>query len=391
VYATLLAAGAQEVAPWPTLLGTAQPDDEELTYLGARRPLVEWALRRAVLAQPGIDVRERVQVRGFTGGDGIVDGVRTAEGTLRADLVVDALGRTSPAPDWLAGIGARPPRVERTECGAVYYSRYYRVRSGETLPDGPWFPGPRGLLSYAGFTCVPGDNRTFAVILQIAPEDSALKVLRHTRVFDAAVATLPAVHAWTSCADPITDVLGMGMLHNTFRHYVSPGQAPARGFVPVGDALCHTNPMFAIGLAQSIIHAFALAAALGDHADVQDAVAAYHAAVEPEAAERYALAAACDEARWRLWQGEPIDYAHRSGAYELFALAAGGAAAFVDPEVFRVVARRGGFLDRTAVLNDDVALQERIETLFGDLRAQPRPAAGPSREQLLDVLAAATA
>jgi len=71
--------------------------------------------------------------------------------------------------------------------------------------------------------------------------------------------------------------------------------------------------------------------------------------------------------------------AHRSGAYQLFALAAGSAAVFSDPEVFRAVVRRIGFLDRTAVLDDDVALQERIERIFAELMANPRPPAGPPR------------
>ena len=356
-----------------------------------RRPLIEWALRRAVLAQPGIEVRDRVHAAGLDGADGAVAGVRTDHGTLAADLVVDALGRTSPAPAWLERVGARPPRVERTDCGVVYYSRYYRVRDGETLPDGPWLPTPRAMLPYAAFASFPGDNRTFAAVLSIPPEDGALKALRHERPFEAAIATMPALHAWTSRAAPITGVLPMGSLQNTFRHYVEDARPLARRFVPAGDALCHTNPMFALGLAQSLIHAVALAAALGAHADVDGAVAAYHGAVEPEAAERFALVCACDEARWRLWRGEPVDFAHRTGAYQLFALAAGSAAAFVDPEVFRVVVRRTGFLDRTAVLDGDLALQERIEAIFGGLRAQPRPAPGPSREELLGVISRALA
>ena len=328
-----------------------------------------------------------MRVVGFAGGAGTVEGVRTDGGPVPAELVVDALGRTSPAPAWLASLGAAPPRVDRAECGVVYYSRYYRVRPGEMLPDGPWIPTPRAMLPYAAFSSFPGDNRTFAAVLAIPPEDGALRVLRHARAYEAAVATMPALHAWTSRADPITGVLPMGSLQNTFRHYAPAGQLLARGFAPVGDALCHTNPMFALGLAQAVIHAVALAAALAAHADRDAAAAAYHRAVEPEAAERFALACACDDARWRLWRGEPVDFAHRTGAYPLFALAAGAAAAFADPDVFRVVVRRIGFLDRTAVLDDDVALQERIEALFGELRAQPRPAPGPSREELLRVTA----
>ena len=176
VYASLLEAGAHDVDLRPKLPGAVRPDAEELAYVGVRRPVIELALRRAALAQPGIDVRDNVRVTGLAGGAGRVSGVLLEEGTVRADLVVDALGRTSPAPDWLAGIGARAPRVDRAECGVIYYSRYYHVRARETLPDGPWIPTPRAMLPYAAFSSFPGDNDTFAAVLAILPEDGALKV-----------------------------------------------------------------------------------------------------------------------------------------------------------------------------------------------------------------------
>lgn len=386
VYAALLQAGAEDLDLRPKLPGIAQADDEELAYLGIRRPLFEWALRGAVLDEPRIEVRDRTRVTGLVGNSGTVRGVQTESGSLAADLVIDALGRTGPTPDWLLASGIPRPDIETAECGVVYYCRYYRVREGKTLPDGPWIPTPRAMLPYAAFSSFPGDNGTFGAVLAIAPHDRELKVLRDGRAFEAAISTMPALHAWTSLAEPITPVLPMGSLQNTFRHYGRDG----RHFVPVGDALCHTNPMFALGLSQSVIHAFALARALDRCADLDSAAAVYHAQVEPEALERYALVTAVDAARGRLWQGEAVDFAHRRGAYQLFVMAAGAAAALVDPDVFRAFVRRTGFLDRTDVLDTNVALQERIEAIFTSLNSRPRPPAGPSRERLLAVIAEAT-
>lgn len=380
VYATLMAAGAHELDLRHKIPGPLRSDDEELAYVGVRRPLIEWALRAAALAEARVEIRPRVRVTGLAGTASRVQAAVTDEGEVAADLVVDALGRSSPAPMWLQQLGAPAPRIETSECEVVYYSRYYRVRPAETLPDGPWIPTPRGMLPYAAFSSFPGDNGTFAAVLSIPPGDRELKRVRHPEAFDAAIASMPALHAWTSRADPITDVLAMGSLQNAFRRY----PRGLRGFVPIGDALCHTNPMFALGLAQSIIHAFALAAALAE----RDPLAAYHAAVEPEATERFALACACDAARSRLWRGEPVDFAHRTGAYPLFALAAGQAAALSDPDVFRAIVRRVGFLDRVAVLDADIALQERIERIFAELRARPRDPAGPPRDDLVRALAA---
>jgi len=389
VYASVLEAGAEELDLRPRLPGPPRPGDEDLVYLGVRRPLIEWALRKAVLAQPEIELLPNTRVVGLLGDSRRVEGARTEQGELRADLVVDALGRTSPAPAWLAEIGASPPALETSDCDVLYYTRYYRVRDGETLPDGPWVPTPRGILPYCLFSSFPGDNHTFGALLAILPRDHELKILRRAEAFEAAVAAMPSLHSWTSRSEPVTDVLGMGSLQNSFRRYGSDGGRGIPGLVPVGDALCHTNPMFALGLSQSLIHAFALATALAEASRLEDVPEAYHPAVESEAVERFALATECDQARGRWWRGEPVDFFHRSGARQLFLLAAGGATALGDPDIFRAHVRRLGFLDRTAVLDDDVALQQRMESRFAEVRASRPPPAGPTRDELLAHLPAA--
>ena len=384
VYTALLDAGAEELDLRRRLTGPSRPGDEDLVYLGVRRPLIEWALRKAVLAQPEIQLLPHTRLIGLLGDSQRVEGARTEQGELRADLVVDALGRTSPAPAWLAEIGASPPALETSDCAVLYYTRYYRVRDGETLPDGPWIPTPRGILQYCLFSSFPGDNRTFGALLAILPQDSELKILRRVDAFEAAVAAMPSLDSWTSRSEPITDVLAMGSIQNSLRRYRSGPGRGVPGFVPVGDALCHTNPMFALGLTQSLIHAFALATALADASRLEDVAEAYHPAVEPESVERFRLATECDQARGRWWRGEPVDFFHRSGARELFLLAAGGATALEDPDIFRAHVRRLGFLDRTAVLDDDDALQHRMEIRFAELRASgPPPLGPPTREELL--------
>lgn len=386
VYRALLAAGAEELDLRTKLPGALIPQDEELAYLAVRRPLIEWGLRDAAFSQEGIEIRSAIRVVGLTHDGGVVTGVETSDGAARGDLVVDALGRTSPVPRWLGGAGFKEPAEDSHECNIIYYCRYYRVRDGETLPDGPWIPTPRATLPWGAFSSFPGDNRTFAGLLAIPPHDKELRVFRDEPAFDAAVAAMPALASWTSLSDPITPVLPMGSLHNTYRHYAD---SPVPGLIPVGDALCHTDPVFALGLSQSIIHAFALSHALQESSTIADVANAFHQTVEPEIRERYAFAVSCDEARTRMWHGEPVDFAHRTGDYGLFVLAAAAAAALADPDVFRAYVRRYGFLDRTSVLDDDMALQERIEKIFADILATPRPAPGPSRDEVLAICAAA--
>jgi 2-polyprenyl-6-methoxyphenol hydroxylase-like FAD-dependent oxidoreductase len=397
VYRALLDAGARDVDLRPKLRGPLRPEDEELQILGVRRALIEWGLRRAVRREPGIEVRSGVHVIGLEGTPGDmprVTGVRTQDGPVHADLVVDAMGRRSPVPDWIEALGGHQMSEASSDCGVIVYTRYYRVRPGATLPDGPWVPSPRADLGYGFFSSFPGDNDTFAAVLGIPAGDQELKILRHAAAYDAATATMPALNAWTNpdASTPITDVLPMGSLHNTLRTFVD-GRPPAIGLISVGDALCHTDPVFALGLTFGLVDARELTAAIERHgADLEAVALAFDAAVREPMAERFANATAVDSFRLRTWQGEAIDVAHRDGgAYPFFAFAAGNAAALVDGDVFRTMVRRNYLLDPLSVLDDDVAMQERIERIFADLRATPRPRPGPTRDELIEVLRAALA
>jgi 2-polyprenyl-6-methoxyphenol hydroxylase-like FAD-dependent oxidoreductase len=397
VYQALLDAGAHDVDLRPKLRGPLRSEDEDLQILGVRRALIEWGLRGAVLRESGITVRSGVLVDGLHGTTGDmprVTGVRTTDGLVRVDLVVDAMGRRSPIPDWIERLGGRPMSEASSDCGVIYYTRYYRVRNGASLPDGPWVPTPRADLGYGLFSTFPGDNDTFAGLIAIPPGDRELKVLRHAAAFDAATATMPALHAWTNAdtSTPITNVLPMGSLQNTLRTFVD-GRPPTIGLISVGDALFHSDPVFALGLSFGLVEARELTAAIETHGSDLVAVAlAFDAAMREPMVERFANATAVDELRLRTWTGEAVDVAHRDGgAYPLFAFAAGNAAALADGDVFRTMIRRNYFLDPLSVLDDDVAMQERIERIFADLRSTPRPRPGPSRDELIEVMRSAVA
>ncbi|MDQ1614656.1 MAG: hypothetical protein QOJ60_595 [Actinomycetota bacterium] len=382
VYDELVAAGAHDVDLRPKLPGGAvEPADEELQYLGVRRPLIEWGLRRAVAREPRISVRAGARVDGIAVDRGRVTAARVDGAGFEADLLVDAMGRRTPLPAWLANAGVPLPEPLTSDCGVVYYNRYYRRRDGFDLPDGPFLLGPRGDLGYLAYATFPGDNRTFAATLATPTGTTDWRVLKDPPAFEAASALIPALRIWTDPAgvEPITAVEAMAGLRNSLR---TPYGDSVGGLVAVGDAFCHTDPVMALGLSFGIIHAVSLAAALRSHRHVPDAVDAFVAEISPAAQERFALATSVDEQRLRMWSGGPVDLSPQ-GDYELFTVAAGGAAALVDPEVFRVFGRRIGLLDSTSVLDHDVALQARILRHFHALLARPRPPAGPPRDEML--------
>lgn len=345
VYAELLAAGADEVDCARKLPGDRIAADDELRYLAVRRPVIEWALRHALCRDGAAVIEAEEQAVGLVVDRGRVRGLRTTRGDLAADVVVDAMGRRSPMASWRREAGLPVPTTTRGDCGVIYYARYYRVRPGAELPDGPWYLSPRGDLGYAAYASFPGDAGTFAGLIAVPPPDRDLRVLRHDDAFDAAVALTP-LDSWTTpdLAEPITSVMPMGSLHDALDTH----QVAVPGLFPVGDAVAHTDPVMALGLSFSLVHARALAGVL--RACDDDAAAAHLDAVLPEARERFEVACSLDEARLRMWTGGSFDLAHAAGDYALFTLMAAGGAATIDPAVFSVFLRRIGMLDRTGVL-----------------------------------------
>ena len=402
VFDALVEAGAWDLDLRPKIRGgETRPGDEDLAYLAVRRPVIEWALRRAVIAEPRIRVLGSTRVTGLVTasashpGDALaVRGVETSAGTIDADLVVDALGRRTPVPAWVEAAGGGSIDERSNDCSIIYYCRYYRVRDGRMLPDGPSVPSPRGDLGYAAFTSFPGDNGTLAALVAIPPGDQPLKALRDARAFDAAVASMPAIDAWTNpdIAEPITDVLPMGSLRNTIRAWPDERHSPG-GLVGIGDTTCHTDPSSALGLSFALIHARHLAAAVRDHdTDVREIAMAFEAATRPEMEERFGYVSAIDDVRTRLWAGEKIDIAHADGgAYPFFTFALSGIASLADGDVFRALVRRNTFLDPLATLDDDPAMLRRLEAFYADLAALNRPRQGPGRDELVGILDHATA
>ena len=394
MYQALLHAGAYELPLYRKIRGGLQPGDEELAYLGVRRPMIEWGLLQAVLRERSISVRGGVRVVSLLGKRDTVPqvgGVRTEQGDFEGDLVLDALGRTSPAPAWLEGLGAASLRTESSACGLIYYSRYFQLEPGALFPFDRWLISPRGDLGYAGFFTFIGDNRTFGVVLGIPTWDRELKVLQHEPAFMAACREIPALADLVrpEFAKPIGPIVAGGGLLNTLRHYIRNERPVALGFFPLGDSLCHTNPAYALGLTFSLIQAIELRDSLSavPAKDQESQMLNYIARILPEVRERFALSCELDAVRIRVWQGERIDFTHRTGCYPQLMWVGAAAVALQDAEVCRKTLRRIGVLDRLSVFDEDIALQMRVEELLTRASIGPPPQPRLPRAELARVAA----
>ena len=179
--------------------GGVREGDERFQSLTGRRPVVEAAVERVAARTEGVTVRRGVAVRGLLVGEGRVGapphvvGVVTDDGTEhRADLVVDAGGRRSAMPTWIAALGGRPIAEDRDDCGFVYLARHFRSGDGSLPP--PFGPPLQAYESVSTLT-LPADNGTWGVGLIASAHDSVMRSCRDVDRWTEVVQAVPARRA----------------------------------------------------------------------------------------------------------------------------------------------------------------------------------------------------
>lgn len=240
--------------------------DDKFVTLTGRRPVVEYGVASTAAEQ--LDIRRGAHVTGLLQGaqavPGVphVTGVRLADGSeLHADLVIDAMGRRSPLPGWLAEIGAREPAEEAEDSGFIYYTRNFRPRDGAEPP--PFLTGLLIPFDCFSLLTLPGDADTWSVTVYVSTHDPALKEIRRPDNWQAVVAACP-LHAHLLDGVPITDVIAMGGVLDRHRRYVIDGSPVATGVLSVGDAIACTNPSLGRGMTLGAMHAAGTADVVGE-------------------------------------------------------------------------------------------------------------------------------
>jgi 2-polyprenyl-6-methoxyphenol hydroxylase-like FAD-dependent oxidoreductase len=257
-----------------------EPGDEDLAILFSRRTTLELVMRRYASRLEGVTFLDDTGVRGLIArrdeaGHLVAEGLKIehqgAFSEMRANVIVDAMGRNTNFPDWLRSQGVDVAE-EESPAGILYYTRHYRLKDGQEEPsrDGTTAAGDLGYIKFAIFAA---DNRHFSVTLATPEIEAGLRTaIVRPPTFEAICSRLPAIARWTDPerAEPASAVFAMGNLKSQWRSTFKDGLPQVLNFFALGDAAVRTNPLYGRGCSAGVVHAHILRAALDATSDPVD-------------------------------------------------------------------------------------------------------------------------
>lgn len=234
------------------------------------RNLLEWSIRRRLTAYSNIRFLENCQVLGLLSNTSQtrVTGVRVrnynylqpnlsaAEEVLQANLVVDASGRNSQAPQWLEVLGYVPPQETLINSFLGYASRWYQRPAGlepesQTLLVWPKQPdNPRAGMLYP----IEG-NRWILTVTGVGrdyPPTDEIGFMEFTRSLRSSI-----LYETIKDAQPLSPIYSYRRTENRLRHYERISRW-LEGFVVIGDAFCAFNPIYGQGMTVAAMGALTL-------------------------------------------------------------------------------------------------------------------------------------
>lgn len=234
------------------------------------RPYLEAVLRRRVALHPNVVFLASQEVMGLStdAARNRVNGVRLRRrGALGdgvevfpADLVVDASGRGSQAPRWLAALGYTPPGETLYTTHTGYATRLYHRPAGF---DEGWkilYLRPRPPAGTRGGLILPVEGGRWLVTLIGVARDYPPTDVEGFEAFARGFPT-PRFHETLQKAEPLDEPFGFQQTESRLRHFE---HLPRwlENFLVSGDAVMTLNPVYALGMTAAAHGSLALAECL---------------------------------------------------------------------------------------------------------------------------------
>lgn len=278
--------------------------DTGLSMMTGTRDVIDSVVRERLRTDPKVTFLQEHEVVSLQAGPGsTVAGVRVrgrdgaapagwgAERFIAAAFTVDASGRKSRAPEWLAELGYEAPRETVVDARTAYATAVFAPPAGHAAdwtcmllmatPDNP----RQGILN-------PIEDGKWMVSVsasggQRPPTDldgflRAVKSLRDPVLFEAVrdATLLGRIH-------------GSGRTENRWRHYEKLRRAPDR-FLVVGDAMAAFNPSYGQGMSVAVQGALVLDRMLRDHGAAPGLAGRLRRALARQAAGAWQIATTSD-------------------------------------------------------------------------------------------------
>lgn len=289
--------------------------ETEIEATATSRRLLDYTIYRQVQALSNVTFKPDAEVKGLCTDEAnqAVIGVQLYNRALGmtedvpAEFVVDASGRSSKGPEWLAQLGYGRPQEQTVNAFPGYSTRIYEIPERF---DGQWktlyiMPNPPEITRGAVVMPMEGNRwhvSLFGMNRDYPPTDEdGFLAFAHSLVS-------PEVYNALQFAKPVSPIWGYRQAENRLRRYDQLDQY-LDGFVALGDAVYALNPVYGQGITLASIANQLLNQLLEKHAvySAANRFSGLAATFQKELAKELAIpwqAATTEDMRWPSTEGD---------------------------------------------------------------------------------------